>query len=306
MCDNCARSQSTSCRRSNCEPNKDNAADTDQSVYQVDYHVNSVHNHLSNHPHNHLNMICSVLPNHRHCPFGLSLSSVFSLLFVCLLMISLARCGERTYVQLAFESEENLPVNTLIGQIRVPDSLAGAHTQPPYLFMPVNGHQRGAACNADADLHIDQHTGDIRNAVQLDRERCSLYKFLAISLKGLSFQITITVLDTNDHRPFFAVPSVSIQLPENSRPNEVKRQLPSATDLDSPQFGVQTYRIKSGNSNDAFKLLTQSDGLLYLQVNRELDRETVSEYKLRIEALDGGQPPLSAELEVNVEIGKFL
>lgn len=295
LCDNWARN------RSNCEPNTDNAADTDRSVYQVDYPVNSnVHNHLH----------FAMHPNHSsHYSRRFGLSSMLSALFVCLLMISLARCGERTYVQLAFETEENLPVNTLIGQIRVPASMAGSHTQPPYLFMPVNGQQRGAACNADADLHIDQHTGDIRNAVQLDRERCSLYKFLAISLKGLSFQITITVRDTNDHRPFFALPSVSIQLPENSRPGEVKRQLPSATDLDSPQFGVQTYRIKSGNTKDAFKLLTQqeSDGLLhpYLQVNRELDRETIANYKLRIEALDGGQPSLSAELEVNVEIGGF-
>lgn len=232
--------------------------------------------------------------------------SVF--LLVCLLLISLSlslvRAGERTYVQLVFESEENLPVNTLIGQIRVPDSLPGAHTQPPYLLMPVQGQQKG--CSADADFRIDQHTGDIRNAVQLDRERCSLYKFLAISLKGLSFQITIRVLDLNDQKPFFPVRSVNVQFAENSRPNEAKRPLPPATDLDSPQFGLQTYRIKSGNTGDAFRLAThrETDGVLYadLLVNRELDRETIGEYRLVVEALDGGQPPLSAELEVNVSL----
>lgn len=38
------------------------------------------------------------------------------------LLISFANCDQRTYVQLQFETEENLPVNSLIGQIKVPDS----------------------------------------------------------------------------------------------------------------------------------------------------------------------------------------
>ena len=313
---------------SNCAPKTDYTKDTnlntdrsldrdmDRSVYQVDCHVNSqishksVQNHLDNHFKKYFQNhqpIKENLPYNRHSnSFRMSLFSRPSVawLFVCLLMISMVRGGERTYVQLVFESEENLSVNTLIGQIRVPDSLASAHTQPPYLFMPVNGQPK--ACNADADFHIDQHTGDIRNAVRLDRERCSLYKFLAISLKGLSFQITIRVKDVNDERPRFAVPSITIRLPENARPNETRRQLPPATDLDSPQFGLQAYRIKSGNTAEAFALVThrETDGVLYvdLQVARELDRETVGQYRLIIEALDGGQPPLIAELEVNVEL----
>ena len=291
---------------------QDNLQDKDRAIdrcfYQTHRLVNShksVQNHLEDHLKSHPEApLNGFLNNRRRYKMGPFVRpGVFDLLFVCLLMISFV-CGggERTYVQLMFESEENLSVNTLIGQIRVPDALAGAHTQPPYLFMPVNGQQKG--CSADTDFHIDQHTGDIRNAVRLDRERCALYKFLAISLKGLSFQISIRVLDVNDHRPLFAVPSVSVRLPENARPNETKRQLPPATDLDSPQFGLQTYRIKSGNLNDAFRLIThrESDGVLYadLQVNRELDRETVGQYRLVVEALDGGQPPLAAELEVNV------
>lgn len=175
----------------------------------------------------------------------------------------------------------------------------------PYLILPVNAQQKGI-CNLELDLNIDQHTGHIKNAISLDREKCSLYKFLAISLKGLSFEITIKVLDKNDNSPFFSIPSISIQLPENSKPNEIKRQLPRAQDLDSELYSLQTYRIKSGNLKNSFKLLMhrENDGILYLdlQVNNELDREEISNYKLIIEALDGGEPPLSAELEVNIEI----
>ena len=80
------------------------------------------------------------------------------------------------------------------------------------------------------------------------------------------------------------MPSINIQVPENS--NEIKRQLPSATDLDS-LFGLKDYRIKSGNTNNAFRLLVhrENDGILYvdLQVNNELDREEISNYKLIVE-----------------------
>jgi len=230
-------------------------------------------------------------------------SNFLSFLLFCL-FFSFAFC-DRNYVQLNFETEENLSVNTLIGQIRVPDSYHHDYTQPPYLILPVNGQQKGI-CNPNFDLNIDQHTGDIRNAIQIDREKCSLYKFLAISKKGISFQITIKIIDRNDNKPFFSVPSINIQLPENSKPNSIRRQLPFATDLDADQYGLQSYRIKSGNVNNAFKLIThrENDGILYvdLQPNKELDREEISHYRLMIEALDGGLPPFTAELEVKIEI----
>ena len=261
--------------------------------------MDNLNSHLNNQPHKHSFKHL----NHHHPKFNVH--SLLNFILIFFYLISLVQCDQRTYVQLTFETEENAPVNSFIGQIKVPDSFLNNLTQPPYLILPVNSQQKGI-CNPDNELTIDQHTGEIRNAIQLDREKCSLYKFLAISLKGLSFQITIKIVDLNDNAPRFLVSSISLQLPENSKQNEIRRQLPQAIDLDAGRFGLQTYRIKSGNLNNSFKLLVhrENDDQLYLdlQVNNELDREEISEFKLIIEALDGGQPQLFAELEVNIEI----
>ncbi|OTF83098.1 Cadherin domain containing protein, partial [Euroglyphus maynei] len=71
-------------------------------------------------------------------------------------------------------------------------------------------------------------------------------------------------------------------------------------------FGTQTYRIVSGNVANAFRLIShrEKDDILYLdlQVNGILDRETLANYNLVIEALDGGQPPLKDQLLVKIAI----
>lgn len=71
-------------------------------------------------------------------------------------------------------------------------------------------------------------------------------------------------------------------------------------------FGTQSYRIVSGNVANAFRLIShrEKDDILYLdlQVNGILDRETMANYNLVIEALDGGQPPLKDQLLVKIAI----
>ncbi|RWS30129.1 Cadherin-like protein 3 [Leptotrombidium deliense] len=72
------------------------------------------------------------------------------------------------------------------------------------------------------------------------------------------------------------------------------------------EYGIQEYRIVVGNSDSAFRLVShrEKDSILYLdlQVNATLDRETVGNYTLIIEALDGGSPPLRGELTVNISV----
>ena len=139
--------------------------------------------------------------------------------------------------------------------------------------------------------------------------------------------------DVNDNSPHFPADQIELDFPENSKPKEVKRTLPPARDADrgwffveysrliyshfftshrsnthtsSGIFGVQSYRIVSGNVRNAFRLVShrEKDDILYLdlQVNGILDRENISHYQLVIEALDGGQSPLKAHLTVKISI----
>ena len=93
-------------------------------------------------------------------------------------------------------------------------------------------------------------------------------------------------------------------MPENA-PKDTKRRLPSAIDKDLGIFNTQRYIITSGNVGNAFRLSTRNkDGILNLDliVNGYLDRETVDGYNLVIEAQDGGNPPKTGVLTVDVNI----
>uniref|UniRef100_A0A8D8W2C8 Protocadherin-16 n=1 Tax=Cacopsylla melanoneura TaxID=428564 RepID=A0A8D8W2C8_9HEMI len=194
------------------------------------------------------------------------------------------------------EISEGVPVGTRVGFIG--DGFVG-DSGPPYLIVPVTGSA------VDTDLSIEQNTGEIRTKVPLDRETRSSYSLVAIPLSGENVRVVVRVIDENDNAPTFPSSFMSIEFPENT-PRDVKRTLNAAKDLDLGIYNTQRYNIVSGNTNSAFRLSShrEKDGVLYLdlQINGVLDRETIPEYSLVIEALDGGTPPLRGSMTVNVTI----
>ncbi|OTF75232.1 hypothetical protein BLA29_005934 [Euroglyphus maynei] len=52
--------------------------------------------------------------------------------------------------------------------------------------------QQQSSGSVDTDLNIDQSTGEIRTAIELDRERRLYYSFIAISLTGINVHVRIT------------------------------------------------------------------------------------------------------------------
>jgi len=167
---------------------------------------------------------------------------------------------------------------------------------PPYLIVSVPGS------SVEADLIVDQATGEIKTRVPLDRETRPSYSLVALPQ---SLRVVVKVLDENDNAPTFPVDHVDIEFPENS-PRDAKRALPPAKDPDLGQYSTQRYDIVSGNHGDVFRLAQHRgrDGVLYLDLQNSgsLDREARSRYHLVIEALDGGTPPLRSRLHVNVTV----
>ncbi|EZA53077.1 hypothetical protein DMN91_003013 [Ooceraea biroi] len=167
---------------------------------------------------------------------------------------------------------------------------------PPYLIVSVPGS------SVEADLIVDQATGEIKTRVPLDRETRPSYSLVALPQ---SLRVVVKVLDENDNAPTFPVDHVDVEFPENS-PRDAKRALPPAKDPDLGQYSTQRYDIVSGNYGDVFRLAQHRgrDGVLYLDLQNSglLDREARSHYHLVIEALDGGTPPLRSRLHVNVTV----
>ncbi|MCI4394856.1 hypothetical protein PGIGA_G00173570 [Pangasianodon gigas] len=82
-------------------------------------------------------------------------------------------------------------------------------------------------------------------------------------------------------------------------PSGTTFHLDAAGDQDEGRFGVQGYRILESSTEGVFRLDGQSMDLVLV---KELDRETVDFYNLTIEAFDGGVPPKTGHLQVNVNV----
>lgn len=104
----------------------------------------------------------------------------------------------------------------------------------------------------------------------------------------------------NDNAPEFESSTVRISVPENV---EVGAALYAAhaRDRDSQQNGVVRYRIVSGSAASG-GLFAVDARLGHLTLTRHLDYETAQRHSLLVAATDGGQPPLSANLSVLVEV----
>lgn len=92
-----------------------------------------------------------------------------------------------------------------------------------------------------------------------------------------------------------------------SVPPGVEYALPTAADGDSRHFAVQRYVLAAQvpQSSPFQLLLKRKPGGSVdasLVVERPLDRETVSNYRLTLTALDGGTPPRSASVQVAVVV----
>jgi hypothetical protein len=93
-----------------------------------------------------------------------------------------------------------------------------------------------------------------------------------------------------------------VEISEYARIN-TEMNLPKAKDADEGKYGIQKYRIASGNVNNAFRLSYNGELFLDLVVNGQLDREYRAKYELMVEAIDGGKPPkLVMENEINYGI----
>ncbi|XP_071485882.1 protocadherin Fat 4-like [Diadema antillarum] len=110
--------------------------------------------------------------------------------------------------------------------------------------------------------------------------------------------LLVNVRDVNNNAPIFVDSfNTSLKLVESVQVNTRFVQV-TATDADQGTNGHITYRITDGNDADNFGVFP--DGFLY--VKSALDRELISSYVLTIEAIDGGVPPLSSTIFLEIEI----
>ncbi|XP_030626789.1 cadherin-23 [Chanos chanos] len=133
----------------------------------------------------------------------------------------------------------------------------------------------------------------VRRDVELDRETTAYYN-ITVTARDLgtpplssTVVVGVVVLDINDNDP------VLLNLPYNTSVSEAAAIHTSvariqATDSDSGRNALLTYNITGGNMDGAFYI---NDTTGVVLVNRPLDRERVSEYKLTITVKDNPENP---------------
>ncbi|XP_034063007.1 protocadherin-16-like isoform X1 [Gymnodraco acuticeps] len=198
---------------------------------------------------------------------------------------------------LELQLDEEQPAGTIVGDISA--GLPPGITASLYFISDHEGTGVGS------DLDIDESTGIIKTAKVLDRELRDRYNFIAVTMTGVTVEVTINVNDINDHAPTFPRKQATFKIPEQTAIG-TRFPLEPALDADKGQLTTQGYLIKDGNVGQAFTLETRrgSNEVLYLDlvVNAILDREKRSTFTLSLEAFDGGSPKRSDQMTLDITV----
>ncbi|KAK1343398.1 LOW QUALITY PROTEIN: hypothetical protein QTO34_016178 [Cnephaeus nilssonii] len=156
---------------------------------------------------------------------------------------------------------------------------------------------------------VSAERGELLVSSRLDREQlcgkepvCAL-EFEAVAEKPLNFyHVNVEIEDINDHPPKFMQNSFELQISESALPG-TRFILEVAEDGDTGLNSLQNYKLSLSPS---FSLINKEkpDGSKYpeLILEKPLDREQQNYHRLVLTALDGGDPPLSGTIELQIQV----
>ncbi len=192
---------------------------------------------------------------------------------------------------------ESAAVNSRIAQILAEDLDEGQNGTLTYSIVRGN----------EGVFYIDPSTGELFTNSSLDRETVSSYELVVRAVDNplnhtyqLSSEANVTVLveDTNDNVPVFSQAAYNVSILDNVRRRDPIIQI-QATDADSGQNGVVTYRIEEFDPQYpmAFRI-DENTGTAFR--NQPLRFENQSLFTYIIKALDNGPFPRSEDVSLTI------
>ncbi|XP_041440275.1 protocadherin-17 isoform X1 [Xenopus laevis] len=224
-------------------------------------------------------------------------------MYLSILLLLFLWAPALTLKNLNYSVPDEVGAGTLIGNI----------SKDAKLGIPERGRKsnfRVLENSAPHLLDVDQDSGVLYTKQRIDREtlcrrnpKCQLSLEVFANDKEICM-IKVDILDINDNSPNFPSEQVDIDISENASPG-TRFPLTSAHDPDAGENGLKTYVI-TRDDYGLFSLDVKSrgDGSKFpeLIIQKELDREEQSHHKLILTALDGGDPPRSATIQINVKV----
>ncbi|XP_077339276.1 protocadherin-17 isoform X5 [Lithobates pipiens] len=158
-------------------------------------------------------------------------------------------------------------------------------------------------------LDVDSNSGLLYTKQRIDREAlCKNILKCVLSLEVFANEkeicmIKVEILDINDNSPKFASDQIDIDISENASPG-TRFPLTTAQDPDLGSNGLRTYKIRGDSGLFSLDIKSRGDGTKVpeLVIQRALDREEQSHHTLILTAFDGGNPPRSANLQINIKV----
>uniref|UniRef100_A0A8C1PSH1 Si:ch73-233f7.5 n=1 Tax=Cyprinus carpio TaxID=7962 RepID=A0A8C1PSH1_CYPCA len=189
---------------------------------------------------------------------------------------------------------ENAPIGSLVVKLNATDLDEASNADLVYSFSLYTSEKTQKAFSLNPD------SGEIRVKEMVNYEDFKIYNMEVIaSDKGthpLSGQckLSITITDMNDNHPEISINPVKEDIPLHTVIAVV-----SVSDKDSGENGQADIQI----SDDLpFALKESSDNYYELLVSEPLDREKVPEYDITITVTDRGNPPLSDNETITLEL----
>ncbi|XP_028316140.1 protocadherin alpha-8-like [Gouania willdenowi] len=172
-----------------------------------------------------------------------------------------------------------------------------------------NRGYRVVAGSSEPLFEVNQNDGVLYLKQRIDREEtCERTTPCLINLKTVLenpleiHYVTVEILDINDHAPVFPEKEKRLEISESASPG-ARFQLQAAQDPDVGLLGVQHYKL---SHNDHFRVEVKDRGedrkMPILVLQKQLDRETVRQLKLRLTAIDGGKPAKSGDINIIIDV----
>ncbi|XP_030643540.1 protocadherin Fat 1a isoform X2 [Chanos chanos] len=192
---------------------------------------------------------------------------------------------------------EDLPIGTVIMWLEAHDPDVGASSQVRYSLID----------NGDGKFEVDKLSGAVRIVQNLDYEKKQVYNLMArakdkgkpMSLSS-TCHIEVDVVDVNEnlYRPKFPSFVDKGSIKEDAQIGTSVMRV-TAEDEDKGRDGEIRYSIRDGSGLGVFSI-DEETGIIRTQ--ELLDHETTPHYWLTVYATDRGVVPLSAFVEVYIEV----
>ena len=176
---------------------------------------------------------------------------------------------------------ENTAIGSNIVQTVAHDTDNGVSTKISYAFAPISA-------KLSSLFAVDAHSGWVKTLVKLDRETTPSYELHVVATDHNTVALSdttiikVTITDHNDEPPLFSQWNYDASVMEDALPGTIVVTV-STTDADLELKANVVYHICDGDKRGQFAICPGGE----IYVNKELDRERQSRYKLKEMATDG-------------------